>query len=412
MPDRLTIFDTTLRDGEQSPGCSMTVPEKVRMAGALADLGVDVIEAGFPIASEGDFAAVREVARSVRGVAVAALARACPADIARAAAALEGADVPRIHTFIATSDIHLRHKLRKPREQVLHEAAEAVRLARRYVDDVEFSAEDATRTDPDYLCAVSAEVAAAGARTVNVPDTVGYCVPEEFARLVARVVIEVGAAAQVSVHCHNDLGLAVANSLAAVQAGARQVECTVNGIGERAGNCALEEIVMVLRVRADRVAVVTGIETTRLYPVSRLLSSLIAFGPQPNKAIVGRNAFAHEAGIHQDGVLKERTTYEIIDPASVGVPESRLVLGKHSGRHALRKRCEDLGFALDAAGVDAVYRKFTALADRKKGVTDEEIARLVRIEAGQEAEASAPPLAGPGVVFPWPAAAGRAGRGA
>ncbi len=413
MPDRVTIFDTTLRDGEQSPGCSMTVPEKARMAAALADLGVDVIEAGFPIASEGDFEAVREVARSVRGVAVAALARACPADIARAAAALEGADAPRIHTFIATSDIHLRHKLRKPREQVLHEAAEAVRLARRYVDDVEFSAEDATRTDLDYLCAVAAEVTAAGARTVNVPDTVGYCVPDEFTRIVARVVTEVGPAAAVSVHCHNDLGLAVANSLAAVQAGARQVECTVNGIGERAGNCALEEIVMVLRVRADRVAAVTNIETTRLYPASRLLSSLIAFGPQPNKAIVGRNAFAHEAGIHQDGVLKERTTYEIIDPASVGVPESRLVLGKHSGRHALRKRCEDLGFALDAAGVDAVYRKFTALADRKKGITDEEIARLVRIEAGQEAEAPAPPHAGPGVVFPWPAAAaGRAGRGA
>ncbi|HOC17578.1 MAG TPA: 2-isopropylmalate synthase [Vicinamibacterales bacterium] len=411
MPDRVTIFDTTLRDGEQSPGCSMTVPEKVRMAAALADLGVDVIEAGFPIASEGDFEAVREVARTVRGVKVAALARACAADIARAAAALEGADRPVIHTFIATSDIHLRHKLRKPREQVLHEAAEAVRLARRHVDEVEFSAEDATRSEVDYLCAVAAEVVAAGARTVNVPDTVGYCVPDEFSRIVARVVTEVGGAATVSVHCHNDLGLAVANSLAAVQAGARQVECTINGIGERAGNCALEEIVMVLRVRADRMPFDTNVDTPRLYPASRLLSSLIAFGPQPNKAIVGRNAFAHEAGIHQDGVLKERTTYEIMDPASVGVPESRLVLGKHSGRHALRKRCQDLGFALDAAALDAVYRRFIALADRKKGVTDEEIARLARIETGREVEAAPPANAGPGVVFPWPAATARAGRG-
>ena len=251
---------------------------------------------------------------------------------------------------------------------------------------------------------MAAEVVAAGARTFNVPDTVGYSVPDEFARLVARVVTEVGGAAAVSVHCHDDLGLAVANSLAAVQAGARQVECTINGIGERAGNCALEEIVMVLRVRADRVPYVTGIQTPRLYPASRLLSSLIAFGPQPNKAIVGRNAFAHEAGIHQDGLLKERTTYEIIDPTSVGVPESRLVLGKHSGRHALRKRCEDLGFALDPSGIDAVYRRFVALADRKKGVTDEEIARIARIEAGQELEADPPVSAGPGVVFPWPAA--------
>jgi 2-isopropylmalate synthase len=389
MPDRVTVFDTTLRDGEQSPGCSMTVREKLRMAGALADLGVDVIEAGFPIASEGDFEAVREVARTVRGVAVAGLARASRADIARAAAALEGAERPRIHTFIATSDIHLQHKLRKGREQVLHEAAEAVRLARRYVDDVEFSAEDAARSDLDYLSAVAAEVVAAGARTVNVPDTVGYCLPDEFARIVGRVCAEVGGRAVVSVHCHNDLGLAVANSLAAVQAGARQVECTINGIGERAGNCALEEIVMVLRVRADRAPFTTGVQTPHLYPASCLLSSLIAFGPQPNKAIVGRNAFAHEAGIHQDGVLKERTTYEIMDPAAVGVPESRLVLGKHSGRHALRKRCEALGFTLDAAALDAVYHRFIALADRKKGVTDEEIARFAQLETGQAAEARA-----------------------
>ena len=411
MSERITIFDTTLRDGEQSPGCSMTVREKQRMAGALADLGVDVLEAGFPIASDGDFDAVRAIAADLRGVAVAALARACTADIARAAAALEGAARPRIHTFIATSDIHLRHKLRKSRDQVLDEAAGAVRLARRYVEDVEFSAEDATRTDPAYLAAVASAAVAAGARTINIPDTVGYCTPGEFGSIVARVVEVVGRDATVSVHCHNDLGLAVANSLAAVQAGARQVECTVNGIGERAGNCALEEIVMVLRVRADRLPYTTGVCTPRLFPASQLLSSLIAFGPQPNKAIVGRNAFAHEAGIHQDGFLKERTTYEIIEPAAVGVPASRLVLGKHSGRHALRQRCEELGFALDKAAIEAVYRRFIALADRKKGVTDEEIARMARIETGQEKEAAVEPHAAPGVLVSWPAAAGaRAAR--
>ena len=272
----------------------------------------------------------------VRGVTVAGLARACAPDIERAAAALEGADRPRIHTFIATSDIHLQYKLRKSREQALEEAVKAVRLARRFVDDVEFSAEDATRTDLAYLTQVALAAVEAGASTINIPDTVGYCTPDEFAATIGAIVEALDSRAVVSVHCHNDLGLAVANSLAAVQAGARQVECTVNGIGERAGNCALEEIVMVLRVRADRSRSTTGVRTEQLYPASQLLSSLIAFGPQPNKAIVGRNAFAHEAGIHQDGVLKERTTYEIIEPATVGVPESRLVLGKHSGRHALR----------------------------------------------------------------------------
>jgi 2-isopropylmalate synthase len=376
MADRVLIFDTTLRDGEQSPGCSMTVREKRRMAAALVDLGVDIIEAGFPIASDGDFESVRIIAGETRGVAVAGLARACRSDITRAAAALEGATRPRIHTFIATSDNHLTYKLKKTRAQVLDEAAEAVRLARRYVDDVEFSAEDATRTDVEYLSEVAGAVVAAGAGTVNIPDTVGYCTPDEFGVLIARIVADIGHEAAVSVHCHNDLGLAVANSLAAVQAGARQVECTINGIGERAGNCALEEIVMILEVRRDRLPHRTAINTRHLFPASQLLSSLIAFGPQPNKSIVGRNAFAHEAGIHQDGFLKERSTYEIIDPSTVGVPESRLILGKHSGRHALRARLEQFGFALTAGQIDAVYRRFIALADRKKGVTDEEIAAM------------------------------------
>jgi len=376
MAERVLIFDTTLRDGEQSPGCSMNVREKRRMAAKLVDLGVDIIEAGFPIASDGDFESVRIIAREVRQVSVAALARACPADISRAAAALEGAEWPRIHTFIATSDNHLKYKLRKTRAQVLDEAVEAVRLARRYVDDVEFSAEDATRTDIGFLSEVTRATVAAGASTVNIPDTVGYCTPDEFGETIALLVSEVGGDAAISVHCHNDLGLAVANSLAAVRAGARQVECTVNGIGERAGNCALEEIVMILEVRRDVLPHCTGIDTRQLFPASQLLSSLIAFGPQPNKSIVGRNAFAHEAGIHQDGVLKERTTYEIIDPEMVGVPESRLILGKHSGRHALRARLEAIGFALTAEQIDAVYRQFIALADRKKGVTDEEIVAI------------------------------------
>jgi 2-isopropylmalate synthase len=402
MSDRVLIFDTTLRDGEQSPGCSMTVREKLRMAGKLAELGVDILEAGFPIASEGDYEAVRAVAAEIRDITVAGLARACTADITRAASALEGADRPRIHTFIATSDIHLQYKLRKTRDQVLAETVDAVRLARRYVDDVEFSAEDAARTEIDYLRQVTLAAIDAGASTVNIPDTVGYCTPDEFGQVIAALVAAVGDRAIISVHCHNDLGLAVANSLAAVQAGARQVECTINGIGERAGNCALEEIVMVLRVRQDRLGYTTAIRAEHLFPASQLLSSLITFGPQPNKAIVGRNAFAHEAGIHQDGFLKERTTYEIMEPASVGVPESRLVLGKHSGRHALRKRCEDLGFHLTPAQIDGVYHRFTALADRKKGVTDDEIAGLARIETGEADEVAAPDgVAVPGVVVPW-----------
>lgn len=386
--NRVYIFDTTLRDGEQSPGCSMSVSEKVRMARKLVDLGVDILEAGFPIASEGDFEAVEAVSREFPEARVAALARACKLDVERAARALEKASKPRLHTFIATSDIHLKYKLRKSREQVIAQAVEAVELARRYVDDVEFSAEDATRTDPDYLERVSKAVVAAGAGTVNLPDTVGYSTPDEHAALIGRMVRALGDSAIVSVHCHDDLGLATANSLAAVQAGARQVECTINGIGERAGNCALEEIVMAIKIRQDRLPYQVGIITEGLYPASQMLSELITFGPQPNKAIVGCNAFAHEAGIHQDGVLKERTTYEIMDPKSVGVPESRLVLGKHSGRHALRNRCEYLGFNLSTDELDQVYHGFIALADCKKGVLDVEITDLVGRVAAVNAKAA------------------------
>jgi 2-isopropylmalate synthase len=381
MSERVYIFDTTLRDGEQSPGCSMTVPEKLRMAHKLVELGVDILEAGFPIASEGDFAAVDAISREFPWSQVAALARCCTLDVERAAQSLAHARRPRIHIFIATSDIHLQYKLKKSRRQVLEEAVAAVELARRHVDDVEFSSEDGARTDPEYLEQVSRAVVAAGARTVNIPDTVGYSTPKEYGVLIGRIAQALGDCAVVSVHCHDDLGLAVANSLAAVEAGARQVECTVNGIGERAGNCSLEEIVMILKTRSDTYPYHTGIHTEHLFSASELLSSLITFGPQPNKAIVGRNAFAHEAGIHQDGYLKEKTTYEIIDPRSVGVPEGRLVLGKHSGRHALGQRAKDLGFELTRDELDAVYHRFTAVADhRKKGLMDEEIIALIQAD--------------------------------
>lgn len=389
MSSRVYIFDTTLRDGEQSPGCSMTVPEKLRMAEKLVALGVDIMEAGFPIASEGDFQAVDAVSREFPWVQVAALARSCTLDVERAAKSLEKARRPRIHTFIATSEVHLKFKLRKSQQQVLDDAVAAVELARRHVDDVEFSAEDATRTDPDYLEAVCKAVVAAGARTVNIPDTVGFSVPDEYGALIRRLSQALGDTAIVSVHCHDDLGLAVANSLVAVQNGARQIECTVNGIGERAGNCSLEEVVMAMKTRNDRLPYQTGIHTEQLYPASQLLSSIITFGPQPNKAIVGKNAFAHEAGIHQDGYLKERSTYEIFDPKTVGVPEGRLVLGKHSGRHALKSRCTDLGFELNKEELDAVYQCFITLADRKKGLMDEEIAELVRNELGRAAHSAA-----------------------
>jgi len=334
MSNRVYIFDTTLRDGEQSPGCSMTVSEKTRMAHKLVELGVDILEAGFPIASDGDFEAVDAVSREFHWVTVAALARSCTLDVERAARSLEHARRPRIHTFIATSDIHLKYKLKKSQEQVLNDAVAAVELARRYVDDVEFSAEDGARTDPDYLEKISKAVVAAGARTVNIPDTVGYSAPREYGALIGRIVKALGDCAIVSVHCHDDLGLAVANSLAAVEAGARQIECTVNGIGERAGNASLEEIVMAFRVRHDRLPYDTGIHAARLFDASQLLSKLTDEPVQANKAIVGRNAFAHEAGIHQDGMLKDSRTYEIMRPHDVGQTAEQLVLGRHSGRHA------------------------------------------------------------------------------
>jgi len=374
---RVYIFDTTLRDGEQSPGCSMTVAEKIRMAHKLAELGVDILEAGFPIASEGDFEAVQAISQELSWVQVAALARACTLDVERAAAALRPAKRARIHTFIATSDIHLKYKLKKSQQQVLDEACAAVALARQHVEDVEFSAEDATRTDPDYLEQVCRAVVEAGARTVNLPDTVGYSTPEDYAGLIGRMATALGSSAVVSVHCHDDLGLATANSLAAVRAGARQIECTINGIGERAGNTALEEVVMAMRVRSDQYPYDTKIVSEQIYPASQLLSSIITFGPQPNKALVGANAFAHEAGIHQDGYLKERSTYEIMDPKTVGVPETKLVLGKHSGRHALRERCVHFGYDLTREELDLVYREFTSMADRKKGLTDREILGLL-----------------------------------
>jgi 2-isopropylmalate synthase len=385
MSDRVYIFDTTLRDGEQSPGCSMNTAEKLRMARKLVELDVDILEAGFPIASEGDFEAVDAISREFPWAQVAGLARCCTLDVQRAVKALEHAKRPRIHTFIATSDIHLKFKLKKSRNQALDEAVAAVELARRYVDDVEFSAEDGARTEPEFLIEISKAVVAAGARTVNIPDTVGYSIPSEFGVLIGQVVQALGDCAIVSVHCHDDLGLAVANSIAAVQAGARQIECTINGIGERAGNCSLEEVVMVLKTRADIFPFYTSVQAQHLFSASELLSSLITFGPQPNKAIVGRNAFAHEAGIHQDGYLKEKSTYEIIDPHSVGVPEGRLVLGKHSGRHALSQRCKDLGYDLSKEDLDGLYHRFTAVADqRKKGLMDEEIVQL--LHAGLKAE--------------------------
>lgn len=379
MAERVYIFDTTLRDGEQSPGCSMTVPEKLMMAQKLVELGVDILEAGFPIASQGDFEAVDAVSREFPWVQVAALARASTGDVQRAADSLKHARRPRIHTFIATSDIHLKYKLKKSRAEVLDAACAAVELARQFTEDVEFSAEDATRTDPDYLVQVSRAVVEAGARTVNLPDTVGFTVPEDYCEIIGRVARALGDSAIISVHCHDDLGLAVANSLAAVKAGARQIECTVNGIGERAGNASLEEVVMIMKTRQDRYPFTTGIVTEQLYPASQTLSSIISFGPQPNKAIVGENAFAHEAGIHQDGYLKEKSTYEIIDPKSVGVPEGRLVLGKHSGRHALGQRAIDLGFNLSKTELDDLYHRFIHVADHgnKKGLRNEEIVYLI-----------------------------------
>jgi 2-isopropylmalate synthase len=394
QPERIRIFDTTLRDGEQSPGCSMNLEEKIALARQLERLGVDVIEAGFPIASDGDFAAVRAVADVCRGAAVAALCRTTEADILRAWEAVEGAARPRLHTFVATSDIHLEHKLKKTRSEVLRMTSDAVRLARSLTSDVEFSAEDATRSDVDYLCEVFAAAVEAGARTLNVPDTVGYTTPGEFFELVKtvreRVVSERGDVT-VSVHCHNDLGLAVANSLAALGAGARQIECTVNGIGERAGNAALEEVIMAMHVRSDRLPYATGVRTEEIYPTSRLLSETIGFGVQPNKAVVGRNAFAHEAGIHQHGVLSNPLCYEIMTPESVGVPANRIVLGKHSGRHALSRRYDELGITLSAEELRAAYHRFTKLADRKKSIYDQDLISLLPTSRARETASAVPP---------------------
>jgi 2-isopropylmalate synthase len=375
MPDRLVIFDTTLRDGEQAPGFSMRVAEKVRLARQLEILGVDIIEAGFPISSDDDAESVRQVAAEVDRPIVAALARCAPGDVDRAGYCIQGARRGRIHTFIATSDLHLALKLRMSRETCLDMAIAAVRRARTFTDDVEFSAEDATRSDLDFLCRVVEEVIAAGAGTVNLPDTVGYSTPEEIGDFFRSVIGRVPNAdrAVFSAHCHDDLGLAVANTLAAVGAGVRQVECTINGIGERAGNASLEEIVMVTQVRPDLMPVVTNINTPELFPTSQLLTELTGERVQANKAIVGRNAFAHEAGIHQDGMLKDRRTYEIMRPQDVGVPQTTLVLGKHSGRHAVQKCCERFGLTLTRHDLDEVYRRMVALADVQKQVTDEEV---------------------------------------
>ncbi|PYV79067.1 MAG: 2-isopropylmalate synthase, partial [Acidobacteria bacterium] len=382
---RITVFDTTLRDGEQSPGCSMNVQEKVRLGRQLDQLGVDVIEAGFPIASDGDFAAVQAIAAAVPRPIIAGLARASRSDIERAAKALQSAIRPRIHVFLATSDIHLQHKLRISRQQCLEQAANSVRLARTLCDDVEFSPEDATRTDPEFLFQVLEAVIEAGATTLNIPDTVGYTVPAEFGDLIRNIRERVRGVecATISAHCHNDLGLAVANSLAAIANGARQVECTINGIGERAGNASLEEIVMALRVRADKYAYHTAIATEQLYPTSQMLEEITEIPVQPNKAIIGRNAFAHEAGIHQDGMLKNRLTYEIMTPQSVGVPDSKLVLGKHSGRHALSLRCEQLGYHFERRELDEIYRKFVVLADQIKHVHDHHLLGLIHEAYGE-----------------------------
>lgn len=377
--NRVQIFDTTLRDGEQSPGCSMHIEEKLRMARQLCELGVDVVEAGFPVASQGDFESVQTIASECRGVTVAALSRTAERDVQVAGEALRRARRSRIHTFVATSDIHLEHKLCKTRGEVIEMTRRAVSLARTLADEVEFSAEDATRSDVDYLCEVFAVAVDEGASVINIPDTVGYTTPFEYAQLITTIKERVvgDRPVTISVHCHNDLGLAVGNSLAAIEAGARQVECTINGIGERAGNAALEEVVMAMRVRADRFPFTTNARTEKLYQTSQLLSEIIGFGVQPNKAIVGLNAFAHEAGIHQHGMLKNPLCYEIMTPASVGVPTNRLVLGKHSGRHALAQRYSELGHTLSAAELERTYQNFTALADKKKRIYDQDLLSLV-----------------------------------
>ena len=393
MNDRISIFDTTLRDGEQAPGCSMNADEKVTMARQLERLGVDVIEAGFPMASAGDFDAVSRIAESVERPSVACLCRAVPGDIDRGWNAIRRAQKPRIHTFIATSDIHLRHKLNKSRDEALRDAVLAVRHAASVCPDVEFSCEDASRTDLGFLCEIVEAAVEAGATVINLPDTVGYAIPGEYGAMFETVRRRVSSIARVvlSAHCHNDLGLAVANSLAAIEHGARQVECTVNGIGERAGNAALEELVAAIKTRSERLGVRTGVATEEVYRSSRLLSGLTGMMVQRNKAIVGANAFAHEAGIHQDGMLKSAITYEIMTPQSFGIRHSTLVLGKHSGRHGLKQRYAELGFELSPEELDRAYRDFCALADQKKEVFDQE---LIALLGGESAAADAYHLAG------------------
>src|SRR4051794_39165674 len=382
MNDRVIIFDTTLRDGEQSPGISLNPGEKLEIAHQLARLGVDVIEAGFPIASPGDFEAVRAIAREVEGPIIAGLARAHAADIERAAEAVRDAQRPRVHTFISTSDIHIVHQLQSTCADVLGQARAAVAHARALVEDVEFSPMDATRADVEFTAAVLQAALEEGATTINIPDTVGYATPDEYAAFLGRLYELVPGLRDVvlSVHCHDDLGLAVANSLAGVQAGARQVECAINGIGERAGNTSLEEVVMLLHTRADELGFTTGVNTREIARTSRLVSRLTGYAVQPNKAIVGRNAFAHESGIHQDGVLKERTTYEIMDATSIGLDANQLVLGKHSGRHALKSALQELGFEIDGQALNTAFKRFKELADKKKQVSAMDLEALVTDE--------------------------------
>jgi 2-isopropylmalate synthase len=385
--DRVIIFDTTLRDGEQAPGCSMTLREKLRVARALADLRVDVIEAGFAAASPGDFDSVKAIAESVSGPTICSLARCHPEDVARAAAAVAPAAKSRIHVFVATSEIHRTLKLQMAKEEIIRRAVESVRLAREHCADVEFSAEDASRTELAYLAEVVQAAIEAGASTINIPDTVGYTVPAEFAELFGYLKQNVRDIDRVtlSVHCHDDLGMAVANSLSAVRAGARQVECTINGIGERAGNCSLEEVVMALKTRSDFFGIDSNIDTTRLYPTSRLVSSITGMHVPRNKAIVGENAFAHEAGIHQHGMLKDASTYEIMKPETVGLSRSNLVLGKHSGRHAFRERVVQLGFELDDEQLNRAFAEFKKTADRKKDMFDGDIEAII-MNAGDAIE--------------------------
>ena len=380
--NQIVFFDTTLRDGEQSPGCTMHHDEKLRMAHQLAALGVDVIEAGFAIASQGDSDSIRQIAREVRNSRIASLARCKREDIEAAARAIEPAEKSRIHTFLASSDLHLEAKLKITRAQALEQTAESVRLARTFTDDVEFSAEDATRTDPDFLVKIVAVAVQAGATTINIPDTVGYTTPEEYAATFRMLIEKVPGAEDVifSTHCHDDLGMAVANTIAGIQAGARQVECTINGIGERAGNAALEEIAAALMVRRDKLPYTNNINMQKLYPTSKILAEFISFGCSPNKAVVGANAFAHESGIHQHGVMANPLTYEIMTPESVGVPANNMVLGKHSGRRMLEQRLAELGHKLTRSQLDEVYHRFTELADRKKSIYDQDLLGLLHAD--------------------------------